>query len=82
MGCFDSVYFGCPDRQCIGLVEFQSKAGGCDLEVFQPECVPLSIAGDIEGDVEMCPECGTSLKVRLLQSTGTVAMTVERDNDR
>lgn len=57
MGMFDSVM-----AKCIicgeGNIEFQSKAGDCSLETFDPERVPMNIAKNIEGDMSKCDECG------------------------
>ncbi len=59
MGCFDSVVFDCLNPECKGHIQFQSKAGDCDLTVyFQPQ-VPVDIALDVDGDSTQCDKCGT-----------------------
>lgn len=60
MGCFDEVRFLCPD--CGEGLYAQSKAGECNMSTFPQEAVPLEIAGDVNGDVEVC-ECGARVKI-------------------
>lgn len=62
MGMFDSVKIDCPS--CGATVEFQSKAGRCNLDEFSDEDVPLVIALDIVGDVETCVHCNKEFKIK------------------
>ncbi len=57
MGMFDRVLVTCPD--CSEEIEFQSKAGHCNLDRFYvPKgTVPMIIALALEGQTEEC-ECG------------------------
>ena len=59
MGMFDSVYLDCPE--CGDYVEFQSKAGDCELHrYYKGDGVPMDVAADILGQSRRCknPECG------------------------
>lgn len=75
MGMFDSVNFTCPE--CGGKVEVQSKAGNCDLEEHPPECVPMAIAADIEGECGICYDCGESFRVYSLMPLKGVPMGIK-----
>lgn len=57
MGMFDSVYVKCPE--CKEQVEFQSKAGHCNLDSFNSASdLPAVIAADLEGESRQCQGCG------------------------
>ena len=71
MGMFDSVFVECPD--CGAQVEFQSKAGVCELKRYHYKSVPGAIAEDIHGDVETC-QCGAQVEIRLTAPVPRVAM--------
>src|SRR4051812_14981503 len=45
MGCFDSVYFTCPN--CGAQIEAQSKGGECQLDTYPPDAVPARVAMDL-----------------------------------
>ena len=68
MGMYDSVYIECP--KCGEQVEFQSKAGECDLTTYNRFTVPANIAMDIEQDIETCRNCNA--KVRLHVQTTVI----------
>lgn len=74
MGMFDSVYAACP--KCGKEVEFQSKAGKCDLKNYSALSVPPEIAQDIAGDTQAC-ECGYVLRLVPARQIERVAMVVE-----
>ena len=61
MGMFDSVFATCPN--CGSEVEFQSKAGACDLKRYHSSSVPLVIANDLNGSSEKCLDCGESVSL-------------------
>ena len=61
MGMFDSVYVPCP--RCGAGVEFQSKAGKCELAQYSSTNVPAIIAADIDGDQWRC-DCGALVTAR------------------
>jgi hypothetical protein len=63
MGCFDSVNIHCP--KCDELIEVQSKAGKCLLDMYSSGEVPLVIAADIEGREYTCQSCGCQFKLVL-----------------
>jgi hypothetical protein len=60
MGMFDSVFVECPN--CGDLVEFQSKAGRCNLDRYSIKSVPLIIAEDLAGEITQC-KCGELLEI-------------------
>ena len=60
MGMFDRVYIACP--KCGNKIEFQSKAGVCELNEYGASDVPASIAGDIIGDEQQC-QCGAVVRI-------------------
>lgn len=73
MGMYDSVIATCP--KCGADVEFQSKAGPCELRRYGQASVPPEIARSVSGDVEEC-ECGYLLKLVLVRPIDRVAMGV------
>ena len=61
MGRFDSILIECP--KCGTQIKFQSKAGLCELKEYDIQTVPDSIAGDIIGDEQDCPNCNATIKI-------------------
>jgi hypothetical protein len=59
MGMFDSVMVPCP--KCSEPVEFQSKTGDCQCDVFTLDTAPREILFDIMHDPEQCRQCGNWL---------------------
>jgi hypothetical protein len=57
MGMFDSVHVNCPNIQCDGVLEFQSKRGNCNLDSYTLIDMPVEIAIDLKGSHERCPKC-------------------------
>jgi hypothetical protein len=55
MGMFDRLIVNCP--RCNNIVEFQSKAGDCGLNVYDIHNVPPQIALDLKDDSEQCSNC-------------------------
>lgn len=75
MGMFDSVMAKCPS--CGGEVEFQSKAGRCNLDVYYTEDVPTEIAKDLSGQYENCRKCSFAVRLDIApRSILTVKMKV------
>jgi uncharacterized Zn finger protein len=74
MGSFDSVVARCPN--CNEEVEFQSKAGRCNMRIFNPGEVPYGIAADLDRTEERCRSCGYVVKLRTPMAN-TVRMIVE-----
>ena len=60
MGMFDSLYVSCPE--CGDIVEFQSKAGDCNLISYEKTNVPIAIAIDLDGKVVLC-KCGKAVEI-------------------
>ena len=56
MGMFDSVIVQCPN--CGKGMEFQSKAGDCDLISYTLESAPSEILMDIMNDPQFHQACG------------------------
>ena len=65
MGMFDRVWATCPS--CGKHVEFQSKAGKCELIDYTPESLPPEIARALEGEIVECSGCATKVKLTLKQ---------------
>ena len=61
MGMFDRLVVPCPE--CGEKVEFQSKAGHCNLDSFNLANVPTVIALDLKGEIETCVGCAHSCQV-------------------
>jgi len=72
MGMFDRVWADCP--KCGAKVEFQSKAGKCELIDYDMDSVPPEIARDINADAENC-ECGYTVKLMPKNPIQRVALT-------
>ncbi len=75
MGMFDSVYARCPG--CSGEVEFQSKAGSCELKRYSMDSVPPEIAQALSGETATCRSCGGLVTLALTQPIGRVQMVVD-----
>lgn len=56
MGLFDSVDIECP--VCGKTIEFQSKAGDCDMTIYSLDDAPDSILFDIMNDPIYHMACG------------------------
>lgn len=75
MGMFDRVWANCP--ACNEQVEFQSKAGKCNLADYGASAVPLEIATDLDGETVVCPKCDKVVKISIPKTTPTrIAMQV------
>ena len=73
MGMFDSIYVSCPT--CDEQIEFQSKAGPCDLKRYHYKNVPAAIAMSISGETEICKYCND--KVTLICDDVRIAMIIK-----
>jgi len=65
MGMFDEVIYPCTEEDCDGVVEWQSKAGACDLKIYTFDCVAPEVAIDIDGETQCCRKCGKAYTIRL-----------------
>lgn len=74
MGMFDSVWTKCP--VCSQEVEFQSKAGSCDLHSYSVSSVPVEIALDLDSVAETCIHCNTHLVLHYSEIPRRVRMAV------
>jgi hypothetical protein len=62
MGVYDSIMVPC--LKCGTRVEFQSKSGPCELEVFKLEEAPLDVLADVNRHAPLdCLKCGTWLAI-------------------
>jgi len=75
MGLFDSVIAHCP--KCGNPVEFQSKAGPCDMDVYSSTEVPPKIAAALDGQKQACDTCGTEVQIFLDPPRPSVKMWVQ-----
>jgi hypothetical protein len=78
MGCFDTVTAKC---KCGGRVEWQSKAGECNLDVFSVHQVPLAIAADLIEDTAQCDLCEREYRLNLLFDIQNVPMNMTEVGD-
>lgn len=62
MSCFDSYIKKCPN--CGEPVEFQSKAGECDMLTYEGNSVPPEIAASVNGESRDCESCGECVTAR------------------
>lgn len=64
MSCFDSVTVPCP--RCGEVLEFQSKAGECQLVSYRlnEDQIPPRIITDLAGSAETC-SCGAKVSLYL-----------------
>lgn len=74
MGMFDSVYVKCPN--CETEMEFQSKAGDCQMQGFDYRAVPVAIAEHLDGKVLTCRSCNHDILIELAEPIRKVAMRV------
>ena len=64
MGCFDTINFRCPE--CGEKVEYQSKAGYCNMDELEEYEVPLEIAAEADGERVRCKSCDETFTARKL----------------
>jgi hypothetical protein len=60
MGMFDYVIVRCPN--CGADVEFQSKAGGCNLHRIPLSEAPIRVKADVIGESEEC-QCKSIVQI-------------------
>lgn len=68
MGCFDTLSVVCPC--CNNSVEFQTKAGDCNLETYSIYNAPPIIAGALDGETKTCDNCGAELTIKVQTLVG------------
>ena len=71
MGMYDTVVLYCP--KCSEEVDFQSKAGDCELNRYTVDFVPVEIAKAINGNTRKC-KCGYEVTIKTKYDIGTVPM--------
>ena len=64
MGMFDWIRVPCP--KCGDIIGFQSKAGDCNLDEYTLYNAPPEILGDISRDREICKNCGSVVKIKVI----------------
>jgi hypothetical protein len=77
MGMFDEVRCTCPVCQ-KGVISWQSKAGDCELHDYDIELVPVEIAKDIQGTIEVCSECGARFTIERFFNIDKVPMFIRK----
>lgn len=75
MGMFDTVVARCP--ACGANVEFQTKAGPCELKRYAHINVPADIAASLNGEVKTC-SCGEVLRIQAAVPIVRVTMLVTK----
>lgn len=75
MGMFDRVSARCPN--CNEIIEWQSKAGDCNLDDYSIESVPVEIAADIDGEYTSCDNCTHSVRIKSIFPITRLPMYVE-----
>jgi hypothetical protein len=63
MGCYNTIFFNCPD--CGNKLEVQSKSGDCSLSDYEFEDAPLRDLTDIENEIVTCYKCNRTYKIKL-----------------
>jgi endogenous inhibitor of DNA gyrase (YacG/DUF329 family) len=61
MGMFDWFRAACPT--CGRTLEWQSKAGPCNLNDYSPADVDPTVALDLHNQTEECEHCGSVVSV-------------------
>ncbi len=75
MGCFDSLYVDCP--HCTAGIEFQSKSGGCMMDRYTKDTLPVNVAIGMQGDIEKCEKCGKAVELNCgLRITAVVTLKI------
>lgn len=62
---FDRLLVKCPNKNCNGEVEFQSKMGECNLCTYDVFDVPPEITMDVKDDIGYCPICENEVKLNV-----------------
>jgi hypothetical protein len=55
MGLFDSIYAPC--AHCGAPLEFQTKAGDCQMDRFEIDTAPAYLLWDVKDDPKHCIKC-------------------------
>ncbi len=63
MGMFDRVIVLC--QNCSEPVEFQTKAGPCNLFTYGLDEAPIDVLASLDGQSEQCP-CGIRCTIRVV----------------
>ena len=74
MGMYDSVFAPCPC--CNQELEWQTKAGDCNLDSYSPEAVPLDVAKGVNGDIRTCSYCGVRVTILIPRYADTIKMDI------
>lgn len=77
MGLYNRIVARCPDLECTGEIEWQSKAGPDECSTYRPSEVPTDVAYDVEGTWEECSDCGRKFSIIVApEKRGSVRMTI------
>lgn len=76
MGMYDSVLVKCTKCE-EDYIEFQTKAGKCELVDYSPSSVPMQIALALDGIAESCRTCGHTVTLYMPMRIDKVCMVVK-----
>lgn len=77
MGMFDSLYIDCPNCKAEGVLEFQSKNGPCECNIYNIENVPDEVLIGLHQDIDAkCPYCGKSFLPKVREQKVVVIHTI------
>lgn len=63
MGCFNTIKLKC--KECKSSIEYQSKAGSCNLETYHINSSPLWELAELQQYGFTCDKCNTKHKVNV-----------------
>jgi hypothetical protein len=64
MGMFDTVWVPCAN--CGKLLDYQSKAGPCEMNEYTLDTAPPRVQGDLAGEELACVACGNVTGFRVI----------------
>lgn len=77
MGCYDTIYFNCPE--CGEGIEAQSKSGDCLLDTYHHTEVPIDVAQDCNRHAPFeCSNCKKHWKFKDSPTVQNVDLEIEK----
>lgn len=67
MGMFDTLVAECPNEDCDGRLELQTKAGPCILKDYPVYSAPMRILIAEEGEIMRCSKCSSGRTLKLAE---------------
>jgi len=71
MGLYNEVNFICPD--CGAVITEQTKSGGCSMQSFPAQAVPIEEVRGLDFDV-FCDGCESTFNVMVMQPRVALAL--------